>query len=52
MNLIRALAEHYPEWRTYHKTAIEAAVEIGLLEEDVLAEMEVPELNFNEVHNE
>ena len=48
-NLIRQLAELYPDWRRYHKTPMEAAVEIGLLDEDVLAVEEMGgELNFNE----
>lgn len=47
MNLIRKLAEHYPDWRKYHKTPIEAAVEVGLLDETALTENEVPELDFS-----
>ncbi len=48
-NLIRQLAELYPDWRNYHKTPMEAAVEIGLLDEDDLAVEEMGgELNFNE----
>ncbi len=48
-NLIRQLAKLYPDWRRYHKTPMEAAVEIGLLDEDVLAVEEMGgELNFND----
>lgn len=31
-NLIRQLAEHYPDWRAHHATPEEAAVEVGLIE--------------------
>ena len=47
MNLIRKLAEFYPDWASYHDTPIQAAVECGLLDESALAEDEVPELDFN-----
>ncbi|KKL87488.1 hypothetical protein LCGC14_1934190 [marine sediment metagenome] len=48
-NLIKQLAESYPDWRRYHKTPMEAAVEIGLLDEDDLAVEEMGgELNFND----
>lgn len=48
MNLLQKLAEVYPDWRQYHRTAIEAAVEVGLLDEADLDEADVPALNFNE----
>ena len=48
MNLLEQLAEHYPDWRKYHKTPIEAAVEVGLLDEEALGEDEVPPLDFRE----
>ena len=48
MNLLAQLSEHYPDWRKYHKTPIEAAVEVGLLDEEALDDEEVPALNFHE----
>ena len=48
MNLIAQLVEHYPDWRKYHRTPMEAAVEVGLLDEDELIAEEVAELDFNE----
>ncbi len=48
-NLIRQLADLYPDWRLWHKTPMEAAVEIGLLDEDDLAVEEMGgELNFHD----
>jgi hypothetical protein len=47
MNLLQQLAEHYPDWRDFHRTPIEAAVEIGLLDESALHDDEYPELLFD-----
>ena len=48
-NLIEQLAKHYPDWRYYHNTPIEAAVEVGLLDEDDLAVEEMGgELDFHD----
>lgn len=48
MTLLHRLTEVYPDWRRYHKTPIEAAVEVGLLDEADLAASEVPELDFDD----
>ncbi len=48
MNLLEQLAEHYPDWRKFHSTPLEAAVEVGLLDEDELIAEEVAELDFND----
>lgn len=47
MTLLHRLTEVYPDWRKFHDTPIEAAVEVGLLDESDLAAAEVPELDFN-----
>ena len=46
--LLHKLAEVYPDWRDYHSTPIEAAVEVGLLDEDALDDVDNPPLNFHE----
>ena len=48
MNLIQQLSKAYPDWRKYHSTPLEAAVEVGLLDESDLAADEVPELDFHD----
>ena len=47
-NLIRQLAEHYPDWRKHHNTPEEAAVEVGLLDESELVGSELRELDFSD----
>ncbi len=37
----------YPGWRLAHSTAVEAAIEVGLLDEDELDAAGVDELDFN-----
>ena len=59
-NLIRQLAEHYPDWRKHHKTPEAAAVEVGLLEaeddygyreldfsDDSYTEFDTPETDYD-----
>ena len=48
MNLLEQLASVYPDWREYHDTPIEAAVEVGLLDEADLAVAEVPEVDLHD----
>ena len=48
MNLLVQLAELYPDWKQFHRTPIEAAVEIGLLDESALDDQDTPPLNFHE----
>ena len=48
MSLIEKLDRVYPNWRELHKTPLEAAVEVGLLDEEEIANADVPELDFNE----
>ena len=47
MPLLLKLNKIYPDWRKFHNTPTEAAVECGLLDEDDLALEDVPELDFN-----
>lgn len=45
--LLEQLDEVYPDWRQAHKTPIEAAIEVGLLDEEELDAAGVDELDFN-----
>ena len=45
--LLQQLDEHYPGWRKAHDTAIEAGIEIGLLDDDDIAPDYSP-LDFHE----
>ena len=47
MDLEAQLDAAYPGWREAHATAVEAAVEYGLLDADELDD-EVQELDFND----
>jgi hypothetical protein len=48
MNLLQLLAAHYPAWQDEHDDPLEAAYAIGLLDDDILDDLEVPALDFNE----
>ena len=45
--LLDQLEDKYPDWYVYHNKPIEAAIEIGLLDEDDLAIFEIKPLNFH-----
>jgi hypothetical protein len=47
MNLLQQLALYYPKWRQEHDDPLEAAYAIGLLDDGVLDDLEVPALDFN-----
>ena len=52
MNLLQQLDIYYPGWQQLHDNAIDAAIECGLIDEDVLPALEVPELDFRDNPND
>jgi hypothetical protein len=46
--LRKQLDEDYPDWEDWRLSVVEAAVEVGLLDQSDLAALEVPELDFSQ----
>lgn len=46
--LRKQLDEDYPDWEDWRLSVVDAAVEVGLLDQSDLAALEVPELDFSQ----